>query len=164
MSGTGYRFVQCDQTIYAVAVDGRPVARPIRSKGGGVGTGSLRQCLIRAFVLSAGRAPSQSALASLEALAMDTASQAVHLRVAPDPEEPHTIWLDLGHADGTSVCIKPGRWARRDGRTARRLTNPRAWNLLAAAQALAGLWRRERRQGQYAARRRRRAGQTEAGR
>lgn len=112
---TGYRFVRHDQTIYAVAVDGGPVARPIRSKGGGVGTGSLRQCLIREFVLSTGRTPSQAALAdalaSLEALAMDTASQEVHLRVAPDPEDPHTTWLDLGHTDGTSVCIEPGRWS-----------------------------------------------------
>ncbi|MFE0773311.1 hypothetical protein [Streptomyces sp. NPDC058861] len=112
---TGYRFVRHDQTIYAVAVDGGPVARPIRSKGGGVGTGSLRQCLIREFVLSTGRTPSQAALAdalaSLEAMAMDTASQEVHLRVAPDPEDANTTWLDLGHTDGTSVCIEPGRWS-----------------------------------------------------
>ncbi|MEU9056535.1 hypothetical protein AB0D37_40140 [Streptomyces sp. NPDC048384] len=59
--------------------------------------------------------PSQAALAdaiaSLEALAMDSAPQEVHLRVAPDPEDPHTTWLDLGHTDGTSVCIEPGRWS-----------------------------------------------------
>ncbi|WP_331731934.1 hypothetical protein OG613_49165 (plasmid) [Streptomyces sp. NBC_00015] len=111
----GYRFVRHDQTIYAVAIDGGPVARPIRSRGGGVGTGSLRQCLIREFVQSTNRTPSQAALAdaiaSLEALAMDSDPQEVHLRVAPDPEDPHTTWLDLGHPDGTSVCIEPGRWS-----------------------------------------------------
>ena len=112
---TSYRFVRWDQTVYAVPVDGGPVARPIRSRSGGVGTGSLRQCLTREFVLSTGRTPTQAALtdaiASLEALAMDCAPQEVHLRVAPDPEDPHTTWLDLGHPDGTSVCIEPGRWS-----------------------------------------------------
>ncbi|WP_326581601.1 hypothetical protein OIE69_44560 (plasmid) [Actinacidiphila glaucinigra] len=112
---TGYRFVRWDQTTYAIAVDGSPIARPIRSKGGGVGTGSLRQSLIREFVLSTGRTPSQAALSdaisSLEALAMDSPTQEVYLRVAPDPEDPHTTWLDLGRPDGESVCIEPGRWA-----------------------------------------------------
>lgn len=110
-----YRFVRHDQTIYAVPVDGGPVARPIRSRSGGVGTGSMRQCLIREYVQSTNRTPSQGcladAIASLEALAMDSPAQEVYLRIAPDPEDPNTTWLDLGHPDGTSVCIEPGRWS-----------------------------------------------------
>ncbi|MFD8666596.1 hypothetical protein ACFV1U_14485 [Streptomyces microflavus] len=110
---TGYRFVRSDQTIYAIG-DG-PIARPIRSKGGGGGTGSLRQCLIREYVRNTGRTPSQAALAdaiaALEAMAMDSESQDVHLRVAGDPVDPWTTWLDLGRGDGLSVCIERGSWA-----------------------------------------------------
>ncbi|MDF3302939.1 hypothetical protein [Streptomyces tropicalis] len=112
---TGYRFVRCDQTIYAVAVDGGPIARPIRAKGGGGATGSLRQCLIREYIRSTGRTPSQAALAdamaSLEAIAMESPSQDIFLRVAADPVDRWTTWLDLGRNDGVSVCIEPGRWS-----------------------------------------------------
>ena len=112
---TGYRFVRSDQTIYAVQIGGGPIARPIRSKGGGGGTGSLRQCLIREYVLSTGRTPSQAALAdaiaALEAMAMDSESQDVHLRVAGDQVDRWTTWLDLGRSDGLSVCIERGSWA-----------------------------------------------------
>jgi energy-coupling factor transporter ATP-binding protein EcfA2 len=112
---TGYRFVRSDQTIYAVQIGAGPIARPIRSKGGGGGTGSLRQCLIREYVLSTGRTPSQAALAdaiaALEAMAMDSESQDVHLRVAADQVDRWTTWLDLGRSDGLSVCIERGSWA-----------------------------------------------------
>ncbi|MFJ8982420.1 hypothetical protein [Streptomyces sp. NPDC102282] len=112
---TGYRFATFGHTVYAVAVDGGPIARPLRAKGGGTGSGSLRQCLIREYVRSTGRTPSQAALAdavtALEAIAMDSAEQSVFLRVAPDPEDQLTTWLDLGQPDGTSVCIEPGRWS-----------------------------------------------------
>ncbi|MCZ1011949.1 hypothetical protein [Streptomyces lydicus] len=112
---TGYRFVRSDQTIYAVQVGGGPIARPIRAKGGGGGTGSLRQCLIREYVISTGRTPSQAALAdaiaALEAMAMDSESQDVHLRVAADQVDRWTTWLDLGRSDGLSVCIERGSWA-----------------------------------------------------
>lgn len=112
---TGFRFVRSDQTIYAVQIDGGPIARPIRSKGGGGGTGSLRQCLIREYVQSTGRTPAQGslsdAIAALEAMAMDSESQDVNLRVAADPVDRWTTWLDLGRSDGLSVCIEPGSWA-----------------------------------------------------
>lgn len=112
---TGYRFVRSDQTIYAVQIGGGPIARPIRAKGGGGGTGSLRQCLIREYVVSTGRTPSQAALAdaiaALEAMAMDSESQDVHLRVAGDQVDRWTTWLDLGRSDGLSVCIERGGWA-----------------------------------------------------
>lgn len=43
-----YQLVRHDQTAYAVPVDGLPIARPMRAKGGFGGTGSLRQLLNRA--------------------------------------------------------------------------------------------------------------------
>ncbi|WP_331725920.1 hypothetical protein [Streptomyces sp. NBC_00470] len=112
---TGFRFVRSDQSLYAVPVDGGPIARPIRSKAGGGGTGSLRQCLIREYVRSTGRTPSQGciadAMAALEAIALDSPNQDIFLRIAPDPVDKWTTWLDLGHPDGTSVCIEPGSWS-----------------------------------------------------
>ena len=110
-----FRFVRHHQVVYAVPVAGGPIARPLRSKGGGGGTGSLRQCLIRDYVQATGRAPSQAALAdavaALEGNAMDSDVQPVHLRIAADPEEPHVTWLDLGRPDALSVCLEPGMWS-----------------------------------------------------
>ncbi|MEU0222358.1 hypothetical protein ABZ281_48430, partial [Streptomyces sp. NPDC006265] len=57
-----YQLVRHDQTAYAVPVDGPPIARPLRAKGGFGGTGSLRQLLNRAYVLRTGRSPSQGCL------------------------------------------------------------------------------------------------------
>ncbi|MFF2374955.1 hypothetical protein ACFVUW_11290 [Streptomyces xiamenensis] len=110
-----YLLVRHDHSAYAVPADGPPIARPLRAKGGFGGTGSLRQLLNRSYVLATGRAPSQSALAdaiaSMDALALDAHEQPVHLRIAPDPVDEQATWLDLGRADGLSVCIEPGTWA-----------------------------------------------------
>ncbi|MEU6351593.1 hypothetical protein ABZ896_19995 [Streptomyces sp. NPDC047072] len=110
-----YHLVQHDNTSYAVPLDGPPIARPLRAKGGFGGTGSLRQLLNRSYVLRTGRAPGQGsltdAIAAMDALALDAEKQPVHLRVAPDPVDPHGTWLDLGRADGLSVCIEPGTWS-----------------------------------------------------
>ncbi|MFJ9968692.1 hypothetical protein [Streptomyces avermitilis] len=57
-----YQLVRHDQTAYAVPVDGPPIARPLRAKGGFGGTGSLRQLLNRAYALRTGRSPSQGCL------------------------------------------------------------------------------------------------------
>jgi len=110
-----YVLVRCDQTAYAVPADGPPIARPLRAAGGFGGTGSLRQLLNRSYVLRTGRSPSQGcltdAIASMDALALDAPDQPVHLRIAPDPADEQVTWLDLGRADGQSVCIEPGTWS-----------------------------------------------------
>ncbi|MFD9771655.1 hypothetical protein ACFWXE_15245 [[Kitasatospora] papulosa] len=110
-----YQLVRHDQTAYAVPVDGPPIARPLRAKGGFGGTGSLRQLLNRAYVLRTGRSPSQGcltdAIASMDALALDAEEQPVCLRIAPDPADDQATWLDLGRSDGLSVLIEPGTWS-----------------------------------------------------
>ncbi|MET7606271.1 bifunctional DNA primase/polymerase [Streptomyces avermitilis] len=110
-----YHLVSHDQTAYAVPVDGPPIARPLRAKGGFGGTGSLRQLLNRAYVLRTGRSPSQGcltdAIASMDALALDADEQPVCLRIAPDPADELATWLDLGRSDGLSVLIEPGTWS-----------------------------------------------------
>ncbi|MBM7173964.1 hypothetical protein JQK87_37535, partial [Streptomyces sp. G44] len=110
-----YQLVRHDQTAYAVPVDGPPIARPLRAKGGFGGTGSLRQLLNRAYVLRTGRSPSQGcltdAIASMDALALDAEERPVCLRIAPDPADDQATWLDLGRSDGLSVLIEPGTWS-----------------------------------------------------
>jgi hypothetical protein len=110
-----YCLVRHAETAYAVPVDGPPIARPLRAKGGFGGTGSLRQLLNRSYVLRTGRAPGQGALAdaiaAMDALALDAERQPVHLRIAPDPADDQATWLDLGRPDGLSVCIEAGTWS-----------------------------------------------------
>lgn len=129
MGQSAYRYVTDGVHVYAVEHDGPAIARPLR------GSGSLRQALTRRYAVETGRAPSQGSLAdavaTLEALAIDTDRVELSMRVGMDPDDEATTWLDLGRPDGQSVCVSPGGWA---------ITSPPADR--------GPLWRRTRRVGE----------------
>lgn len=131
MGKRDYRLLRHEQQLYAVPVEGAPIARPCRAKGGGGATGSLRQLLARDYARESGKVPSQSALADVlnmfEADGMDAAEETVSLRVAPDPDDVNATWLDLGRGDGLS--------ARVDGD---------GWCVISPDPAVGPLWRRSR--------------------
>jgi len=109
MGQEGYRYVHDGVHVYAVEIDGPAIARPLK------GTGGLRQALTRRYAVKTGKAPSQGSLtdavSTLEALADVTDPVELSLRVGADADSPHATWLDLGRADGQSVCIDPTGWA-----------------------------------------------------
>lgn len=101
-----YRFVRSAAgDPFAVEIDGTCVASPLR------GNDSLRTELARTFMREYGQAPRQGALTDalcvLEGAAADGAHERVELRVARDGDH---IYLDLGEADGTTICVSPTGW------------------------------------------------------
>ncbi|MER6527650.1 hypothetical protein [Streptomyces sp. NPDC001508] len=109
----GFRYLHHNGAPYAVPYGGPPVAVPLRAAAH-TGTGSLRQHLIRAYLATENRTPSQTALAdalaALDALAMDAPETELPLRISAGPDDPAATWLDLGHPDGASVRIAPDGW------------------------------------------------------
>ena len=101
-------FRTADGTVYAQK-NGHPVARPIRSQGT---TGSHRQELMVGLYNDGhgvfNGTALKEALDLIEALALTTEVQAVHIRVAPGFDG--ATWLDLGRTDGQSVRIHPTGW------------------------------------------------------
>ncbi|MEU5399733.1 ATP-binding protein [Streptomyces sp. NPDC005963] len=101
-------FRTADGTVYAQK-NGHPVARPIRSQGT---TGSHRQELMVGLFRDGhgvfNGTALKEALDLIEALALTTEVQAVHIRVAPGFDG--ATWLDLGRNDGQSVRIHPTGW------------------------------------------------------
>ncbi|MCM2393066.1 ATP-binding protein [Streptomyces albipurpureus] len=101
-------FRTADGTVYAQR-NGHPVARPIRSQGT---TGSHRQELMVGLFRDGhgvfNGTALKEALDLIEALALTTEVQAVHIRVAPGFDG--ATWLDLGRTDGQSVRIHPTGW------------------------------------------------------
>ncbi|MDK9498234.1 hypothetical protein QEZ40_003184 [Streptomyces katrae] len=108
-----FRYVRSSGDPYAVCLDGPAVAVPLRAKAHS-GSGSLREHLMRTYLATFQRTPSQTALtdavSALDALSYDAPETDLWLRVAPDPYADDVTWLDLGRPDGQSVRIAPDGW------------------------------------------------------